>query len=160
MLFNLNNISENKENYMRRDANLWRSRIWRFFFHNTPVWKCPPPPKKKEMRPHPLSNRPPLGYLWRQDISLLWCKVQRRFYPGDREIRSVSGRIPDYPREMACMLARKIKNKLAKLNMLSIIIKSRRRSKRTGYTKTISQVQSTTLQREAEVTKLLKMEAL
>ena len=39
----------------------------------------------------------------------LW-KVQSRFYPGDlmirtgdREIRSVSGRLPDNPGELACM---------------------------------------------------------
>ena len=39
------------------------------------------------------------------------AKVQSRFYPGDlvtrtgdREIRSVSGRLPDYPGELACML--------------------------------------------------------
>ena len=38
------------------------------------------------------------------------AKVQSRFYPGDlvtrkgdREIRSVSGRLPDYPGELACM---------------------------------------------------------
>ena len=37
-------------------------------------------------------------------------KVQSRCYPGelvtrtgDREIRSVSGRLPDYPGELACM---------------------------------------------------------
>ena len=40
----------------------------------------------------------------------LW-KVQSRFYPGDlmtrtgdREIRSVSGRLPDNPGELACMM--------------------------------------------------------
>ena len=39
------------------------------------------------------------------------AKVQSRFYPrdlvtrtGDRETRSVSGRLPDYPGELACML--------------------------------------------------------
>ena len=38
------------------------------------------------------------------------AKVQSRFYPvhlvthtGDREIRSVSGTLPDYPGELACM---------------------------------------------------------
>ena len=38
------------------------------------------------------------------------AKVQSRFYPGDlvtrtgdREIRSVFGRLPDYPGEFACM---------------------------------------------------------
>ena len=38
------------------------------------------------------------------------AKVQSRFYPGDlftrtgdREIRSVSARLPDYPGELACM---------------------------------------------------------
>ena len=38
------------------------------------------------------------------------AKVQSRFYPGnlvtragDREIRSVSGRLPDYPGELSCM---------------------------------------------------------
>ena len=38
------------------------------------------------------------------------AKVQSRFYPrdlvthtGDREIRSVSGRLQDYPGELACM---------------------------------------------------------
>ena len=38
------------------------------------------------------------------------AKVQSPFYPGDsvtrtgdREIRSVSGRLPHYPRELACM---------------------------------------------------------
>ena len=38
------------------------------------------------------------------------AKVQSRFYPGDlvtrtgdREIRSVSGRLPDYPGELVCM---------------------------------------------------------
>ena len=39
------------------------------------------------------------------------AKVQSHFYPGDlvtrtgnREIRSLSGRLPDYPGELACML--------------------------------------------------------
>ena len=39
------------------------------------------------------------------------AKVQSRFYPGDlvtrtgdREIHSVSGRLPDYPGELACMV--------------------------------------------------------
>ena len=55
-----------------------------------------------------------LGYIWRQDVSLQWCKiinVQSHFYvgdlvtrTGDQEIRSVSGRLPDYPGELAGML--------------------------------------------------------
>ena len=39
------------------------------------------------------------------------AKAQSRFYPGDlvtrtgdREIHSVSGRLPDYPGELACMV--------------------------------------------------------
>ena len=46
------------------------------------------------------------------DRTLAYCgvEVQIRFYPGDlvtrredREIRSVSGGLPDYPGELACM---------------------------------------------------------
>ena len=39
------------------------------------------------------------------------AKVQSHFYPGDlvtrtgdQELRSVSGRLPDYPGELACMI--------------------------------------------------------
>ena len=39
-----------------RDANLWRSKIWKFFFHNTAVSNSPPPPKKKEIRPPPIKS--------------------------------------------------------------------------------------------------------
>ena len=38
-----------------RDANLWRSKIRRFFFYNTPASNYPPP-KKKAMTPPPHQN--------------------------------------------------------------------------------------------------------
>ena len=31
-----------------RDANLWRSKIWRFFFYKTPIWNHPSSPQEDE----------------------------------------------------------------------------------------------------------------
>ena len=43
-----------------RDANLWRSKIWRFFFYNIPVSNYPsPPPQEKGHETSSASNRPP-----------------------------------------------------------------------------------------------------
>ena len=59
-----------------------------------------------------LKNRNCFGKCTLGDRTLAYsgAKVQSRFYPGDlvtrtgdREIRSVSGRLPDYPGELACM---------------------------------------------------------
>ena len=53
-----------------------------------------------------------LRYIWRQDISLQWCKDSKSLLSGrlilvtctgDREIRSVSERLPDFLGELACM---------------------------------------------------------
>ena len=49
-----------------------------------------------------------LWYTWRREVSLQIAKVPSHFYPGDlvtrtgeREIYSISRRLPDYPGELA-----------------------------------------------------------
>ena len=104
---------------MRRDADLWRSKIWRFFFFFiTPGIEVPLHPQEKgDETSSPIKSTSirvhlETGHL----LSYCGAKVQSLFYPEDWKIHSVSGRLPDYPGELACMLARKINNKLAHYN--------------------------------------------
>ena len=53
-----------------------------------------------------------LRYIWRQDVSLQWCKGylgDLATRTGDWEIRSVCGRRPDYLGELACMVLHRVR---------------------------------------------------
>ena len=65
---------------------------------------------KNASRNSEVSLKKPKFFLLGRTLAKSGAKVQSRFYSGDlvtrtgdRDIRSVSGSLPDYPGELACM---------------------------------------------------------
>ena len=95
-----------------RDANLWRSKIWRFFFYNTLASNYPSPlPRKKQWPLLPI-NQPPHPQIDLElpmfTLTLQWekrRKISKVFRGIDPKLnRSLSKIFQCWPRELGTFL--------------------------------------------------------